>query len=79
MFSSRTRWDLTPNALSKLSAEVRADGRPFFDLTETNPTRAGLPAPREVLSLLSRPASLDAARSRSHAARASRNPKQTNR
>ena len=58
MFSSRTRWDLTPNALSKLSAEMQADGRPFFDLTETNPTRAGLAAPRELLSLLSRPASL---------------------
>jgi alanine-synthesizing transaminase len=58
MFSSRTRWDLTPNALSALAAATRAEGRAVLDLTETNPTRAGLPAPREVLELLARPASL---------------------
>jgi aspartate/methionine/tyrosine aminotransferase len=58
MFSSRTRWDLTPNALSALAAAARADGRPLLDLTETNPTRAALPVPREVLELLARPASL---------------------
>jgi aspartate/methionine/tyrosine aminotransferase len=58
MFSSRTRWDLTPNALSALAAAARADGRTLLDLTETNPTRAGLPAPREVLGLLARPGSL---------------------
>jgi alanine-synthesizing transaminase len=58
MFSSRTRWDLTPNALSALAAEVRRGGRALFDLTETNPTRAGLPAARDLLALLSREASL---------------------
>ena len=58
MFSSRTRWDLTPNALSALAAEARRSGRALLDLTETNPTRAGLPAPRDLLALLSREASL---------------------
>ena len=58
MFSSRTRWDLTPNALSALAAEARRSGRTLLDLTETNPTRAGLSAPPDVLALLSRPASL---------------------
>jgi len=52
MFSSRTRWDLTPNALSALAAEARRSGRALLDLTETNPTRAGLPAPRDLLALL---------------------------
>jgi hypothetical protein len=33
MFSSRTRWDLTPNALSSLAAAARRDGRPLLDLT----------------------------------------------
>lgn len=58
MFSSRTRWDLTPNALSVLAAEARRDGRHLLDLTETNPTRAGLAAPPWVPALLSREASL---------------------
>jgi alanine-synthesizing transaminase len=58
MFSSRTRWDLTPNALSALAADARRDGRALFDLTETNPTRAGLAAPPAVPALLARPASL---------------------
>lgn len=58
MLSSRTRWDLTPNVLSALAAEARRDGRAILDLTETNPTRAGLAAPPAVAELLARPASL---------------------
>lgn len=58
MFSSRTRWDLTPNALSELAAATRRAGGALLDLTETNPTRAGLAAPPAVLSLLSRAESL---------------------
>lgn len=42
MFASRASWNLTPNALSVAIARRRAEGRPFDDLTESNPTRAGL-------------------------------------
>jgi aspartate/methionine/tyrosine aminotransferase len=58
MLSARTRWDLTPNRLAALAARARADGRPLLDLTETNPTRAGLEAPSRVLELLARPSGL---------------------
>jgi aspartate/methionine/tyrosine aminotransferase len=58
MFSSRTRWDLTPNRLATLAETVRASGRPFLDLTETNPTRAGLQAPPHLLSWLAQPRGL---------------------
>ncbi|HET9316957.1 MAG TPA: aminotransferase class I/II-fold pyridoxal phosphate-dependent enzyme, partial [Vicinamibacteria bacterium] len=50
MFSARTRWDLTPNRLATLASLARAEGRRLLDLTETNPTRAGLVAPPEVLA-----------------------------
>jgi len=39
MFSSRTSWDRTQNALAASIAEARAAGRPLIDLTESNPTR----------------------------------------
>jgi aspartate/methionine/tyrosine aminotransferase len=58
MFSARTRWDLTPNRLATLAAAARAAGRPLLDLTETNPTRAGLVAPAEVLAWLAEPRGL---------------------
>ncbi len=58
MFSARTRWDRTPNRLAALAARARASGRPLLDLTETNPTRAGLVAPPRVLEWLARPAGL---------------------
>jgi hypothetical protein len=41
-FSRRTAWDLDGNALSHELARARAEGRPLVDLTEGNPTRAGL-------------------------------------
>jgi alanine-synthesizing transaminase len=44
-FSSRTNWDLTPNAVKVLVNEVRARGRDIVDLTETNPTHVGLATP----------------------------------
>ncbi len=40
-------------------AAARAAGRPLFDLTETNPTRAGLRAPAGALAALADPAGLD--------------------
>ena len=42
MFSHRLAWDATPNAFSAAVARHRAEGRPLVDLTESNPTRAGL-------------------------------------
>jgi len=43
MLSSRVPRDYTPNPLAALLEEKRAAGRPILDLTDTNPTRAGLP------------------------------------
>lgn len=45
MFARRTRWDLKPNRLSDAIDRLRAGGRSLVDLTESNPTRAGLPYP----------------------------------
>jgi aspartate/methionine/tyrosine aminotransferase len=52
MFSTRTAWDRRLGTLARRVAERRAAGAPLLDLTETNPTRAGLLAPPEVLALL---------------------------
>ena len=43
MFSSRTRWDLSNNRLTLLLERKRRDRRAILDLTESNPTRVGLP------------------------------------
>jgi aspartate/methionine/tyrosine aminotransferase len=52
MFSERTRWDLRPNRLAeRLEAKRRAGAR-VLDLTESNPTRAGIPYPGDVLAPL---------------------------
>jgi alanine-synthesizing transaminase len=57
MFSRRTAWDLQANRLARRLEDLRASGRPLVDLTETNPTRAGLTWDAEELaSLLSGPA-----------------------
>jgi len=58
MFSARTRWDLSTNRLSALLEAKRRSGARVLDLTESNPTRAGLSAPPDLLSSLTRPASL---------------------
>jgi aspartate/methionine/tyrosine aminotransferase len=42
VFSKRIKWDLSANRLAGLLAEKRAAGQPILDLTEANPTRAGL-------------------------------------
>ena len=42
MFSARTQWDRTPNRLTSAMEDARAEGRRVIDLTESNPTRAGL-------------------------------------
>jgi aspartate/methionine/tyrosine aminotransferase len=44
-FSLRTDFPRTPNPLAHALAGRRARGLPVLDLTESNPTRVGLPAP----------------------------------
>ncbi len=58
MFSSRFRWDLQPNRLTELLAAKRRAGARILDLTESNPTRAGLAYPAETLSALADPGAL---------------------
>jgi alanine-synthesizing transaminase len=54
MFSDRTNWQLTPNALSRAIEEARASGQAILDLTISNPTEAGIrPDTGAVLAALS--------------------------
>jgi alanine-synthesizing transaminase len=60
MFSQRTGWKLTPNRFTKVQRELRAAGREVLDLTESNPTRAGLHYDAAaILGSLSHPQALD--------------------
>jgi alanine-synthesizing transaminase len=45
MFSSRLSWNLQPNRLSELLAAKHKASAEIFDLTESNPTRAGFQYP----------------------------------
>jgi alanine-synthesizing transaminase len=58
MFSARTRWDLTPNRLARILKAKRTAGEPVIDMTESNPTRAGIPYPSDLLDPLAYPAAL---------------------
>ena len=59
VFSSRLHWAHTQNPLSALLDEKRAAGVAILDLTESNPTRAGLKYPEaDILDALSGPAAL---------------------
>ena len=58
MFSSRTQWDLAANRLARLLGEKRSRGETVLDLTESNPTRVGLPVPSNLLEPLAQPAAL---------------------
>jgi alanine-synthesizing transaminase len=59
MFSSRSSVDLSLNPLALALARARAALRPVLDLTESNPTRAGLPYETgAILAALSRSGSL---------------------
>jgi aspartate/methionine/tyrosine aminotransferase len=59
MFASRACFDLAPNPLASALARARAASRPLLDLTESNPTRAGIPyAKREILAALAQEAAL---------------------
>jgi len=48
MFSSRFHWDLQPNRLTGLLAAKRGRGTRILDLTQSNPTRAGIEYPEEL-------------------------------
>ncbi len=58
MFSSRCPQDLEANNLSRAFDEARRSGRRVIDLTQSNPTRAGLPYAADLLADLSSPAAL---------------------
>jgi alanine-synthesizing transaminase len=50
MFSNRLPGHADVNALSRSVASLKAAGTALIDLTESNPTRAGLPYPADLLS-----------------------------
>lgn len=58
MFSSRLPPHANPNALTCAVEKLRAAGAAFVDLTESNPTRAGIPYPEDVLAPLADPRAL---------------------
>ncbi len=59
MFSSRLDWNLATNPISRLLDEKRAAGARILDLTESNPTAAGLSYPAEaILAALANPMAL---------------------
>ncbi len=45
IFSKRIHWGMEENDLAQALAQKRRAGTPVLDLTESNPTRAGLPYP----------------------------------
>ncbi|MDE3168344.1 MAG: pyridoxal phosphate-dependent aminotransferase [Acidobacteriota bacterium] len=53
MFSSRFHWDFRPNRLTLALAARRAEEREVLDLTESNPTHAGLAYPDDVTAAFS--------------------------
>lgn len=58
MFSSRLPPTLTPNRLTQAVSTRRARGAAILDLTETNPSRVGLPYPPGLLAPLGDPEAL---------------------
>jgi len=58
VFSHRLLPYAEPNALSRAVETLRVEGVPFVDLTESNPTRAEIPYPDDLLTSLADPAAL---------------------
>ena len=58
MLSRRLPPYAEPNALSRAVEALRVEGVPFADLTESNPTRAEIPYPDDLLTSLADPAAL---------------------
>ena len=53
VFSRRTAWNIAPNRIAATLEQRRRSGQPVLDLTETNPTKVGLPIPEsEILAAL---------------------------
>jgi alanine-synthesizing transaminase len=50
MFSSRFHWDFQPNRVTRVLEARRRTGARILDLTESNPTRAGLAYPPEIVA-----------------------------
>jgi aspartate/methionine/tyrosine aminotransferase len=48
-FSARFYWDLRPNRIARAVEERRRSGGPMLDLTESNPTHAGIDYPADIL------------------------------
>jgi len=59
MFSARFQWDLKPNRLTQLIERKRRSGTPILDLTESNPTHAGLSYPEEITQAFEDPRILE--------------------
>jgi aspartate/methionine/tyrosine aminotransferase len=57
-FSGRVPHDATRNALTRALEALRVEGEPIIDLTESNPTRAGIPYPADILHALASDRSL---------------------
>ncbi len=55
MFSHRSAFERDPNELARAVASARARGARVLDLTESNPTAAGFPAPPALLAALAHP------------------------
>ncbi len=56
MFSQRTNWQLSPNALTRALADARTTGQKILDLAVSNPTETGVrPDPEIVLAALANP------------------------
>jgi alanine-synthesizing transaminase len=58
MFSTRVPANLTLNRLTRTVMERRRAGRPLIDLTESNPTCAGIEYPSDLLASLADPRAL---------------------
>src|SRR5438874_2431177 len=58
MFSDRTAHNLTRNRLTQAVEAMRAAQKPYIDLTESNPTRAGFHYPSDLLQPLAQPRAL---------------------
>ena len=52
MFSRRVPADLHQNALAETRTRLHRENRPYIDLTESNPTRAELVYPEDLLAPL---------------------------
>jgi alanine-synthesizing transaminase len=59
MFADRTNWSLEPNGLNQALVRHRANGKPLFDLSASNPTECGFDFDRQaILQALCDPSAL---------------------